>query len=77
MVDLPEPRANAVQPIPAMAVFALMLRSIQRFFSYYANYYWDYLVEVWNDMTPMSYGILLVCIGIFGWLLMKSGLKKC
>src|SRR5262245_41138140 len=27
-VDAPEPRANAVQPIPAMAVFALMLRSI-------------------------------------------------
>lgn len=54
-----------------------MFRPIQQFFSYYSKYYWDYLCKVWNEMTPMSYGILLVCIGIFGWLFMKSGLKKC
>lgn len=54
-----------------------MFRPITRFFNYWTDYYWDYLVKVWNQMTPATYGILLVGIGVFGWLLMRGTLKKC
>ncbi|MGE3314075.1 MAG: hypothetical protein AB7O26_03085 [Planctomycetaceae bacterium] len=39
--------------------------------SYFAFYH-KYLMDHWHHMTPEKYGILLICIGVFGWLLMKN-----
>ncbi len=39
---------------------------------YYAKWYQDYFFDAWNHMGPSQYGMLLISIGIFGWLLMKS-----
>lgn len=44
--------------------------------SYYLAYYRDFLLDQWNDMTPMRYGALLISIGVLGWLLMKNGPKR-
>lgn len=43
----------------------------------YMAFYTRYAQMQWSHMSPMRYGILLVGIGIFGWLLMKSSVKKC
>jgi hypothetical protein len=45
-------------------------------FSGYLQYYREFLVNQWRDMSPVGYGILLISIGVFGWLLMKSGTKS-
>ena len=43
--------------------------------------FWRYYVELmkfhWDHMTPIKYGMLLAFIGIVGFLMMKSGLKRC
>jgi hypothetical protein len=44
--------------------------------NYYLRFYRDYALERWNEMTPMQYGLLLISIAVFGWLLMKSGIKS-
>ncbi len=43
--------------------------------SYYA-FYERYFSEAWNHMTPLKYGTLLICVGAFGWLLMKAANKR-
>lgn len=44
--------------------------------NYYLRFYRDYALDRWNEMTPMQYGCLLISIAVFGWLLMKSGIKS-
>jgi hypothetical protein len=44
--------------------------------SYYVRFYRDYALDRWDQMTPMQYGCLLISIAVFGWLLMKSGIKS-
>ncbi len=39
---------------------------------YYWRFYQQYAVEKWNHITPMQYGLLLISIAVFGWLLMKN-----
>lgn len=39
--------------------------------SYFA-FYQKYLMDHWHSMTPEKYGMLLIAIGLFGWLLMKN-----
>ncbi len=53
-----------------------MLDSVLTTISYYIRYYGNFLAKQWRDMTPMGYGMLLVSIGVFGYFLMKSGMKK-
>jgi hypothetical protein len=43
--------------------------------SYYA-FYGSYFSSKWNNMSPMGYGMLLICVAGFGWLLMKAGNKR-
>lgn len=43
--------------------------------TYYLRWYRDYFLECWADMGPTEYGILLISIGVFGWLLMKGGAR--
>lgn len=38
----------------------------------YLNFYADYAMQKWDNITPMQYGYLLIGVGIFGWVLMKS-----
>ena len=40
--------------------------------SSYFSFYHKYLLNHWHHMTPEKYGLLLVTIGVFGWLLMKN-----
>lgn len=52
---------------------------LQNFFAiargYYA-FYGRYFDEQWNHMTPLKYGTLLIAVGAFGWLLMKTANKR-
>lgn len=52
-----------------------MFDSIYSSIRQYMVFYGDYFTKQWNDMGPTGYGILLIGIGLFGWLLMKSGIK--
>jgi len=38
----------------------------------YFGFYQKYLLDHWHHMNPEKYGILLISIGVFGWLLMKN-----
>jgi len=42
----------------------------------YAKYYSEYASNAWTNMTPPQYGILLISVAVFGWLLMKSGSRR-
>jgi hypothetical protein len=42
----------------------------------YLRFYSEFLQRQWHHMSPAKYGILLISIGVFGWFLMKSGMKK-
>lgn len=53
-----------------------MLASLTNTIRFYSGYYYDYGIDVWENITPSQYGILLVSIGVAGWFLMKSSLKK-
>lgn len=44
-------------------------------FMYYMRFYREYALDAWADMGPTEYGILLLGIGVFGWLLMKNGAR--
>jgi len=43
--------------------------------SYYA-FYGTFFSNQWTHMSPPKYGVLLIGVGIFGWLLMKAGNKR-
>lgn len=45
-------------------------------FSYYLGFYMQYASDFWAEMNPARYGILLIMILVFGWLLLKSGMKQ-
>lgn len=43
---------------------------------YYGRFYYRYAIDQWDALSPMQYGALLVGIGLFGWILMKSTIQK-
>ncbi len=45
-------------------------------FHYYMRFYQRYASDTWENLTPMQYGSLLIGIGVFGYLLMKTSLTK-
>ncbi|MCA9024507.1 MAG: hypothetical protein KDA86_04765 [Planctomycetaceae bacterium] len=45
-------------------------------FMYYMRWYRDFFVDGWNDMGPSEYGMLLLSIGVFGWILMKNSVRR-
>jgi hypothetical protein len=53
-----------------------MLENGYHFVCGYLTFYEQYFVGAWNRMTPLKYGTLLICCGIFGWVLMKAGNKR-
>jgi hypothetical protein len=42
----------------------------------YARYYMQFASNAWTNMTPQQYGIILVSVAFFGWVLMKSGSRS-
>ena len=52
------------------------LASVSERVSYYVRFYRNYALDRGDAMTPMQYGALLIGIGVFGWLLMKSANQK-
>jgi hypothetical protein len=52
-----------------------MLDNAYTTFRQYMAFYGKYFSQQWNDIGPVGYGVLLISIGFFGWLLMKSGVK--
>lgn len=43
---------------------------------YYLRYYRRYAERRWDQMTPMEYGILLISVGVFGFILMKNASRR-
>jgi hypothetical protein len=60
---------RAIAPECAMSNILLTVRT------YYA-FYCSYFSSQWNHLTPAKYGVLLLGVGAFGWLLMKAGNKR-
>lgn len=54
-----------------------MIDWVSSTFHEYASFYARYAQAQWSQMSPLRYGFLLIGIGIFGWMLMKSSTKKC
>ena len=50
----------------------LLANSVTR----YARFYAQYASNAWTNMTPSQYGIILVSVAVFGWILMKSGSRR-
>ena len=42
----------------------------------YLSFYERFFMTEWNQMSPTKYGMLLLGIGAFGWLLMKNASKR-
>jgi hypothetical protein len=42
----------------------------------YYSFYGQFFSSQWAHMTPLKYGTLLIGVGVFGWLLMKSANKR-
>lgn len=42
----------------------------------YVDFYRHYATQRWSSITPTEYGILLIGVGIFGWVLLKSVDRK-
>lgn len=53
-----------------------MWSTIAETFSYYGGYYYDSVMYHWKHLTPVKYTIGLFSILVFGWFLMKSGIRK-
>jgi len=53
-----------------------MLHNMSRTVHSYLLFYQRSLLQLWNNMTPVSYGCLLIGICVVGFLLMSSSQKK-
>ncbi len=53
----------------------VMLNSFSSRARYYSDFYQEFAADAWDNMTPMQYGTLLIGIGVFGWILMKTSFK--
>ncbi|MFV0445258.1 MAG: hypothetical protein ACK5Q5_16900 [Planctomycetaceae bacterium] len=50
----------------------LMIASISSYIRFYKNY----AARRWDGMTPMEYGILLITIGVIGFVMMRNASRK-
>ena len=53
-----------------------MIQNLWSDFTLWLSQVQHLLLKTWNHLTPMQYGSMLVCIGVVGWLLMKSDTKR-
>jgi len=64
---------DTVERIPESLMFTALLATNP--VMQYLNFYQRYLLQKWDNLTPMQYGSMLITIGVVGWLMMKSGPK--
>jgi len=53
-----------------------MLENIWTTITLYLEFYRHYAMQRWSSITPAEYGMLLIGVGVFGWILMKSANRK-
>lgn len=53
-----------------------MIDTVMQTVNAYLEYYRQFFLSEWNGMSPLKYGSVLIGIGVFGWLLMRSGPKR-
>ena len=66
---------DEIRPARTSMNMPVILTSFSSRARYYLDFYQEFAVETWEKMTPMQYGTLLIGIGVFGWLLMKTSFK--
>lgn len=64
--------ANAGRIGPRVQMSLLLASAVSRYVSFYSQY----AASAWANMTPPQYGIVLVSVAVFGWILMKSGSRR-
>ena len=57
-------------------IVASMMDRVDESVGYYLRFYRRFAIDTWKNMTPMQYGCLLIGIGVFGYILMKTSLTK-
>jgi len=43
-------------------------------------YWWWYskaAMQAWDNLGPRQYATILICVGVMGWLAMRSNMKRC
>ncbi|WP_339741827.1 hypothetical protein [uncultured Rubinisphaera sp.] len=55
---------------------AVMLSSLWYSICFYANFYYTFVLRWWSNITPAEYGVVLIGVGVFGWILLKSASRK-
>jgi hypothetical protein len=53
-----------------------MWETVYSTYDSYMSFYRSFLLDQWAHMTPLKYGVMLLSIGFFGWIMMKSGAKQ-
>jgi hypothetical protein len=53
-------------------MFTNMMVTARGYYAFYGRFFADQ----WYGLNPVRYGVLLIGVGVFGWLLMKSGNKR-
>jgi hypothetical protein len=71
-LPLPLPKVSMPLNASGRTMFSNFLVTVRSYFSFYDRYF----SMQWAEMSPQKYGMLLVCVGLFGWLLMKAGNKR-
>ncbi|MCA8987621.1 MAG: hypothetical protein KDA78_08280 [Planctomycetaceae bacterium] len=52
---------------------------LQKFWTqicFYADFYYDFAIKSWNNITPSQYAVVLLGVGWFGWIMLKSASRK-
>lgn len=55
-----------------MPCLPLLIGSVSQYLRFYRNY----AVERWEHLRPMEYGIILIAVGVLGWVLMKNASRR-
>jgi hypothetical protein len=57
---------------PDRAMFTNLMITVRSYYAFYTRY----CADQWYGLNPLKYGMLLIGVALFGWLLMKSGNKR-
>jgi len=62
-----------MSPLPSdRAMLTNLMVTVRSYYAFYTRFFSDQ----WYGLNPVKYGVLLIGVGVFGWLLMKSGNKR-
>ena len=54
-----------------------MIAILAMSFQEHIDFYRSFLMRQWRHMTPTTYVVLLSLVLVGGWLMMRSGTKRC